>query len=98
MNSFRWDIYFETGIEDVDDQHQYLVEFINKYGKLLTRNTISIADIQSALFELSRYAEFHFKEEENLMREVGDSSRASPKAYSSTSHFYGRYCQHAKFY
>ncbi|TOB28688.1 diguanylate cyclase, partial [Vibrio parahaemolyticus] len=56
MNSFRWDIYFETGIEDVDDQHQYLVEFINKYGKLLTRNTISIADIQSALFELSRYA------------------------------------------
>ncbi|EHJ9981465.1 diguanylate cyclase [Vibrio parahaemolyticus] len=71
MNSFRWDIYFETGIEDVDDQHQYLVEFINKYGKLLTRNTISIADIQSALFELSRYAEFHFKEEENLMREVG---------------------------
>ena len=71
MNSFRWDKYFETGIELVDEQHQYLVEFINKYGELLAHNNISLQDIQLALFELSRYAEFHFKEEENLMREVG---------------------------
>lgn len=71
VNSFRWDKYFETGIELVDEQHQYLVEFINKYGELLAHNNISLQDIQLALFELSRYAEFHFKEEENLMREVG---------------------------
>ena len=71
MNSFRWDTYFETGIEQVDEQHQYLVGFINKYGELLAQNSISLTDIQVALFDLSRYAEFHFKEEENLMREVG---------------------------
>ncbi|WCP81008.1 diguanylate cyclase [Vibrio harveyi] len=70
MNSFRWDTYFETGIEEVDKQHQYLVGFINKYGELLAQNSITLTDIQVALFELSRYAEFHFKEEENLMREV----------------------------
>ncbi|WP_154203617.1 GGDEF domain-containing protein [Vibrio harveyi] len=70
MNSFRWDTYFETGIEEVDEQHQYLVGFINKYGELLAQNSITLTDIQVALFELSRYAEFHFKEEENLMREV----------------------------
>jgi hemerythrin len=70
LNSFRWDTYFETGIEEVDEQHQYLVGFINKYGELLAQNSITLTDIQVALFELSRYAEFHFKEEENLMREV----------------------------
>ncbi|MCG7516414.1 GGDEF domain-containing protein [Vibrio sp. MMH1-50] len=70
MNSFLWDTYFETGIEEVDEQHQYLVGFINKYGELLAQNSITLTDIQVALFELSRYAEFHFKEEENLMREV----------------------------
>jgi len=69
MSSFTWDKNFETGISDVDEQHQYLVGFINQYGKLLSENTISIEDIRLALFELTRYAEFHFKEEESLMRE-----------------------------
>ncbi|MBW3694875.1 GGDEF domain-containing protein [Vibrio sp. T187] len=71
MSSFTWDKNFETGIEEVDEQHQYLVDFINQYGKLLSENTISIDDIRAALFDLTRYAEFHFKEEESLMREVG---------------------------
>ncbi len=68
MNSFTWDMNFETGIGVVDDQHQYLVGFINHYGNLLSENTISIDDINVALIELTRYAEFHFEEEESLMR------------------------------
>ncbi|MBE4576375.1 GGDEF domain-containing protein [Vibrio navarrensis] len=71
MNSFKWDKNFETGLDDVDEQHQFLVGFINKYGELLSENNISLQGIQMALFELSRYAEFHFKEEENLMRQAG---------------------------
>ncbi|MGF1754984.1 GGDEF domain-containing protein [Vibrio makurazakiensis] len=71
MSSFTWDKNFETGIEDVDEQHQYLVGFINQYGKLLSENTMSIDDIRIALLDLTRYAEFHFKEEESLMRERG---------------------------
>lgn len=71
MKSFQWDTCYETGIGDVDEQHQYLVEIINRYGELIAENNISLADIRMALFELSRYAEFHFKEEENLMREAG---------------------------
>lgn len=71
MKSFEWDSCYETGINDVDEQHQYLVGIINRYGSLIAENNISIYDIRMALFELSRYAEFHFKEEENLMREVG---------------------------
>lgn len=71
MKSFEWDSCYETGLEDVDEQHQYLVEVINRYGALIAQNNISLQDIRMALFELSRYAEFHFKEEENLMRQAG---------------------------
>ncbi|CAH6937909.1 Hemerythrin [Vibrio chagasii] len=71
MNSFNWDKNFETGIGVVDEQHQYLVGFINHYGNLLSENTISIDDINVALLDLTRYAEFHFKEEESLMRDCG---------------------------
>ncbi|MGY5612761.1 bacteriohemerythrin [Vibrio brasiliensis] len=71
MKSFEWDSCYETGLDDVDEQHQYLVEIINRYGALIAQNNISMQDIRIALFELSRYAEFHFKEEENLMRTAG---------------------------
>ncbi|KJY83309.1 diguanylate cyclase [Vibrio galatheae] len=71
MKSFEWDACYETGLDQVDEQHQYLVEVINRYGELIAQNSISIQDIRMALFELSRYAEFHFKEEENLMRTSG---------------------------
>ncbi|NOJ22491.1 GGDEF domain-containing protein [Vibrio coralliilyticus] len=71
MKSFQWDNCYETGLDDVDEQHQYLVEIINRYGELLTKNNMSLQDIRMALFELSRYAEFHFKEEEALMHSVG---------------------------
>ncbi|WP_369809692.1 GGDEF domain-containing protein [Vibrio sp. SNU_ST1] len=71
MNLFNWDQHFETGIGVVDEQHQYLVGFINHYGNLLSENNISIDDINIALLDLTRYAEFHFKEEESLMRDCG---------------------------
>ncbi|WP_416352497.1 GGDEF domain-containing protein [Vibrio coralliirubri] len=71
MSLFNWDQNFETGIGVVDEQHQYLVGFINHYGNLLSENTISIDDINLALLDLTRYAEFHFKEEESLMRDCG---------------------------
>nr|WP_050650350.1 GGDEF domain-containing protein [Vibrio coralliirubri] len=71
MSLFNWDKNFETGIGVVDEQHQYLVGFINHYGNLLSENTISIDDINIALLDLTRYAEFHFKEEESLMRDCG---------------------------
>ncbi len=71
MKSFQWDKHFETGLEEVDEQHLYLVGFVNQYGSLLSENNVSIADVRKALFDLTRYAEFHFKEEEQLMRKVG---------------------------
>lgn len=74
FKSFKWDQYFETGLEEVDEQHQSLVNIVNRYSSLLAENHVSLDEIRLALFELSRYSEYHFKEEEKLMREVGISA------------------------
>ncbi|MGF1910716.1 GGDEF domain-containing protein [Vibrio kasasachensis] len=71
MNSFQWGSCFETGIDEVDEQHQFLVDIINRYGVLVAENNISTQDLQLILFELSQYSEFHFCEEEALMRKTG---------------------------
>jgi len=67
MKSFKWDKNFETGLTGVDEQHQYLVGFINKYAELIAENSLKSDDVKIALEKLADYAEFHFKEEEALM-------------------------------
>ncbi len=72
MNSFEWDEHFETGIPDVDRQHQRLVDLINRFGDLLTRIAyVPFAELESVLDELSAYAKFHFQDEEAKMLGVG---------------------------
>lgn len=72
MASFNWDTYFETGLKTVDEQHQKLVEIINEFGDLLTQiDGIPFDDIQKVFGELINYTNYHFKEEENMMSDVG---------------------------
>ncbi len=71
MESFRWDQYYVTGLEDVDAQHMRLVAMINRLGDLAADPGGPHADgIASVLEELADYAVYHFTEEESLMREV----------------------------
>lgn len=68
MNSFQWDRQFETGLCDVDDQHRYLVDLINRFGELLTESSgILFDDIERVFAELASYADYHFQEEEAMM-------------------------------
>ncbi|WCE30989.1 GGDEF domain-containing protein [Vibrio sp. SCSIO 43137] len=73
MKSFIWDKNFETGIKEVDEQHLYLVELVNRYGELITENDFSIEDAKSALKELSAYTSYHFRNEEMMMKRAGIS-------------------------
>lgn len=75
MKSFLWDKNFETGLDDVDEQHQYLVGIINKYAELISENGLKQEDVKTALVELSDYAEFHFEQEEALMASIGVDER-----------------------
>ncbi|WP_372883308.1 bacteriohemerythrin [Psychromonas sp.] len=75
MESFSWDTYFVTGIEEVDDQHFHLVALINKFGNALVNNEIAIQDVESILRELKEYTIYHFQGEEALMKKVGIDAR-----------------------
>jgi hemerythrin len=67
MESFHWDQYFVTGLTEIDDQHHRLVDLINQFGTLLADNVVHSEDVERLFNELADYADYHFKEEEELM-------------------------------
>jgi hemerythrin len=75
MESFVWNKQFETGIEDVDQQHLKLVEGVNQFAVLVNSGQDSDAALDAILGELGEYAAFHFLEEEELMDEYGVDRR-----------------------
>ncbi len=62
-----WEAGYELGIEDIDLQHHFFFNLINRLAKeLLQAND---AQYRGALInELNAYAKFHFISEENMMR------------------------------
>jgi hemerythrin len=71
MKSFIWNSNFETGIAEIDEQHQELVKIINDYSHLLANNSATIENIDQTLKTLVSYTEYHFCEEEMLMHKIG---------------------------
>lgn len=71
MQLFQWDQTFATGSPLVDKQHQYLVEIINQFGALLTRDASNTREIDKVCAKLMEYTNYHFAEEEQLMDAVG---------------------------
>ena len=65
-----WEVGYELGIEDIDLQHHFFFNLINRLAKeLLQAND---AEYRGALInELNAYAKFHFISEENMMRKSG---------------------------
>ncbi len=64
---FPWDINFETGIARIDEQHQALVNLLNKLATCLIDS--DAIEIGSTFSGLADYAEMHFKEEEDIWYE-----------------------------
>ena len=75
MQLFQWDQAFATGSPVVDRQHQYLVEIINQFGMLLTREASDTKEIDKVCTQLMEYTNYHFVEEEQLMASVGLDQR-----------------------
>ncbi|MBF0621003.1 MAG: hemerythrin family protein [Magnetococcales bacterium] len=65
MMTFHWKKQFEVGRQEIDLQHHYFVELINRI-----ETTLSTTDDpdrrQRLMMELYKYAEFHFLSEENI--------------------------------
>ncbi|WP_413700162.1 bacteriohemerythrin [Psychromonas sp. KJ10-10] len=71
MESFHWDEHFLTGIPEVDEQHHRLVDMINHFSDMLANDDVLFEEMKPILEQLNQYADYHFQEEEALMREVG---------------------------
>lgn len=76
MALMNWNAYFVTGIDIVDLQHQHLVNLINESAPILAlsyqKNPEAAGELLNALTE---YAVYHFKTEDELMRNFGIDSR-----------------------
>ena len=70
MKSFHWGTHFVTGLTEVDEQHQHLVDIINQFSSMLAENVIHVEDVDRLYNQLADYAVYHFQEEEKLMTEV----------------------------
>jgi hemerythrin len=76
MESFHWDSHFETGLAEVDQQHHFLVDLINRFGDLLTQVApVSRGALEQVLNELAAYSQYHFKDEQGLMQRAGIDAR-----------------------
>lgn len=64
-----WDQSFETGIAEIDTQHQRLVVIINSLADGIVQ--ASMDDLHNILPQLKEYANYHFRAEETLMEAAG---------------------------
>ncbi len=65
-----WSEKFETGIEEIDDQHKRLFEVINRLSECFKAGE-SQAGAREILVFLNDYTKEHFFAEEEFMRVVG---------------------------
>ncbi len=61
---FPWDANFETGIAVIDEQHQRLVQMLNDLAAAIAQQEEAV-ELQHVFDQLSDYADYHFKTEEN---------------------------------
>jgi len=63
MDVFRWDQYYVTGLQEVDDQRMRLMALINRLGNIVANGEGSDTEaIPNLLPELADYAVYHFAE------------------------------------
>jgi hemerythrin-like metal-binding protein len=72
MQAFLWNSLFETGLIEVDGQHQRLVGLVNQLGQ--DTHSGDPARIDQALAELADYTVYHFRSEEAIMAAAGVSA------------------------
>lgn len=68
MNKFEWNNRYNIGVDEIDKQHQYLLEIFNEL--IENRKSMKLEDLGTLLCKLIKYSEIHFEDEEALMLAV----------------------------
>jgi len=64
---FTWQKNYSVGITEIDEQHQKLVQLINKLARGLLIQSSEL-ELKNIFNELTLYAIYHFQSEENVWR------------------------------
>lgn len=71
-----WAPLYETGLEHVDGQHRHLFDLVNRVARAAASpQGLDDAEHRALLADLVAYAEEHFRDEMQLMREAGVDAR-----------------------
>jgi len=83
MIFFEWDNKFVSGNKIVDNDHKKLVGLINElYTEMSSGDGKNIVD--NIISQLADYSEYHFKNEEKLMRDIAYPHFEKHKAQHKT--------------
>ncbi len=69
MPEIKWEDKFSVGVKELDEQHQKIIEIINRISRLISAGDYSDLELLSILQELTDYAHYHFTNEEIYFRE-----------------------------
>lgn len=68
MSKIEWKEKYSIGHEQIDKQHQYLLELLNAIDENTDYDSKSLQDL---FLKLRNYTDIHFSDEEALMKKVG---------------------------
>lgn len=68
MAFITWIQDYSVGVEELDHQHQKLVDIINQLFELYKTNKFSATDVEPIFKELTDYANYHFGTEEHYFQ------------------------------
>ena len=82
LEVFPWNINFETGIQEIDEQHKTLVILLNKLANSLTQEKIT--EVEETFVQLAKYAEYHFESEEKIWKKYFDGNNLIFKSHKES--------------
>ena len=70
MPLIQWDNTYESGLQEIDDHHQKLLEILNRAYDAKLYSTDK-EEIQTIFQELINYSNYHFDTEEQILKDAG---------------------------
>jgi len=70
MTVIKWRESYETGVEEMDNEHKTLIDIINQLYQM-QREKKSYEELKGIYNRLLQYTENHFQHEEKLLEESG---------------------------
>src|SRR5690554_5583061 len=84
---FPWNNQFETGIEQIDEQHRKLVAILNRLAWHLSAEDDEL-QASDVLDELLDYADYHFRSEEGIWKQYFAGSSIETNHHKAHEHFF----------